>query len=54
MMDLRLLSDGLSEADSGNSKMVRKYREGDTITIHDPANPDVFWTWIGDGEWELL
>ena len=54
MMDLHLLSEELSEADSGNSKMVRKYGEGDTITIHDPANPDVLWTWIGDFEWELI
>ena len=54
LMDLRILSEELSEADSGNSKMIRKYGEGDTITIHDPANPDVLWTWIGDGEWELL
>jgi hypothetical protein len=53
-MDLKVLSEELSEADAGDPAMIRKYGEGDTITIHNPRRPEVLWTWIGDYEWEFI
>lgn len=54
LMDLKVLSEEIVEADAGDPAMIRKYGEGDTIIIHNPRRPEVAWTWIGNYEWELL